>query len=438
MPLPPIWISADAQALQIPLLNAPYRDLVNAATVSLNKAIVPVDANIAKSKDIAARLDIWYQQRYAAVADPVKDMADAAANYIGDTMASGVYMFVPVPDFGGFPAMVDALTRSLTVAGDANRPQFTDEELVAGVVLLAAGGRLQVLIALSAAVTLLGGDASQITAAISDLMTTSGPMAAIADIAGNLVHKAQDAWNDEEKAVVNWWDNSAAGKVIAGVGSAAAVAENQLAGFPQNIFDSVAASVAPIIPVIPPIPTIPTDLLGDAIKLATGSSGDPLIGHWKAITVGSVANSLVPGAASIATVAAKAIDQIGAVTKNTADQLTKAMTKVTNDLVADKADTAKTGADLGDIVGSHLNDLAKLSVSALVIPPAKGGIHQLGWALSQGLSENAVNAPTVSADEACFTIFICGGASDITKMTQTIRQVGQVFGIPLLANWGTI
>lgn len=439
MPLPPVWISADAQALQLPLTNQSYRDMVNATTRSLAAAAATVDANAAKSLDVSNRMKAWYAELYADKADPIKDMTDAVVNYVGDTLSSGVYMYLPVPDYGGFPAILDSLTRSLVIAGDANRPKFTDDEHVAGVVLLAAGGKLQVMIALAAVVTLMGGDASQITQGIQDLMVKSGPLGAVAEIAGALVHKAQDAWDDEEKAVVSWWSGSATAKVVAGIGSAVQAGEKQLAGFPQNVFDAVAASIAPAIPPItlPPIPDLASPL--DSLLGAVGAGAkEPLIGHWKAITVGTAANALVPGAAAIAKETAKAIDAVGNATKATGDALTAAMTKVTTDLAATKVDTRAKTDDLGDIVGRHLDELAKVSVSALVIPPAKGGIHQLGWALSQGLNEGAANAPLISDDEACFAIFICGGAPDITHMTKTIRQVGQVFGIPLLANWGTI
>jgi len=493
----PFWLSADLKNLEIGETNQTLGNLVGTAKIAVDAFFSPVTSAAEKARDVNSRLRMWYETQITDATQPVEDLTNAAAAFLEGAWATGVYAYLPLPDSGGFSYLRQSLSRALTTAGDPNRPLFTDEMETGAVVLLIAGGPLQVFAAMSSLTLLLGGRLDQVTAALTEVLSNSASMqdvgrgfAKLATTPGGLI----DSFGHE---LTNTWKNSTVGK-LATTGFPASLI-NDLAATPpsidpvstnarqetkvmirgsnftrktkillqmnessQTIFDSrrfrlidaktieltidgfYLENPGPraIIAELDNGSRIPVGVLtvlpeNPLQRIANQVGGDALFNSWKSISAGNSLNALIPGVNVVTSMAVNLLDNAGAIAGDTGNAVSNTAASLGSAITKGLDTVSGVTNRMGDVAASFMDDVTTLAVGTLFIPPAKGGIHQLNWGLGQGLSDFALNAPVIGEDTVVTGLLICTGAPTSAEVVASLRQVGTVFGIKELETLGT-
>jgi hypothetical protein len=492
MALPPVWLSADFQAWQF-AQNTTFMDLVHGAGNATRDFLAPVRAAATKSEDVTNRLKTWYTERIAETTTPIQNLTDAAAGFVEDTWTTGVHAYMPLPEFGGFPVLRDNLIHALN-SGDPNRPLFSDNMYAGGVVFMVAGGRMQVLAVAMTLSWLLGGKPDLTRQAMQQMVTESP---ALNDFAGKIYDmgkKVPALWDNEQREFMNVLSNSAIAKLadkgfplslLDDPNQALSVSPDEVvygkqinltvrgSGFRDSdvlevggtafrdtvwvdehmltcvvleedwLFSNFAVGALPV-KVLDTTGRKAPRTAGqivihetDVLDRVTDLAGTDVFNSWKALSVGTAVNAVVPGATGVARMAVNVLDNLGNIARDGGNIVTAGLDGV-GDLVSGTLDAVADVTDqVDEAVEGTLAELGEMEMATMIIPPALGGIHQLGWALSQGLSEFAPNAPLVEEDQCVLAFFLCAGAVDVNETVASIRKFGSTFGIPGLASWGT-
>lgn len=408
MTVKPFWLAADFQALNLPGTNQTWSGLANAAKDATSSFFQPVRDNANKARTVNNRLKSWYTEQVADRTEPIQTLADAAAGFIEDTWQTGVYAYLPMPDYGGYPYLRNAISRALSAEGDADRPQFGDAAWSGGVFLMLAGGRVQILTAMATIAMLFGGRGQTVTDSLGAIFNSSPPLQELAQEFVQLASIPEELWTKEQQDLMNWWDTSIFKDLSEG--------------------DWLSQLFAPPGGTTPPV-TPPIDPFAGMDDLGT----EQVFDDWKALQVGDAINALIPGATNVARQAVNILDNAGAIIGDAGNAITRGLDSV-GDLVTGTLDAAAGFTDqIDDAVGGFLYELGQLTVATLVVPPMQGGSHQLKFALSQGFSENALAAPILDTDMVVGGILLVAGATSADQVKASISQVGNVFGIPALA-----
>jgi len=408
MTVKPFWLSADFQALDIPGTNVQWSGLANAAKDATSAFFQPVRDSALKARSVNNRLKAWYTDEIASRTEPTNALAQAAAGFLEDTWQTGVYAYLPMPDYGGYPYLRSTMARALSDTTDADRPQFGESAWTGGVFLMLAGGRVQILAAMATIAALMGGKGTTITDSLGAIFSGSPPLQALAQEFVELASLPEELWTKEQTDLMNWWNSSSFKDLAEG-------------DWLSQLFASPDGTPPAVVP--------PVDPFSDLKEMG----GDQVFDDWKAITVGEAVNELVPGAAQLAATAANILDNAGAILGDVGNAVTRGLDSV-GDLVTGTLDAAAGFTDqIDDAVGGFLYDLGQLTVATLVIPPMQGGSHQFKFALSQGFSDNALAAPELDTDMIVGGILLVAGAASADQVKASLNQVGNVFGIPALA-----
>lgn len=490
MALPPLWLSADFQAWEFSQ-NTTFLDLVAGAGNATRNFLAPVRQAATKTADVNNRLKTWYTERIDQTVQPVQELKDAAAGFIEDTWTTGVHAYLPLPDFGGFPVLRENLVRALTVV-DPNRPLFSDNMYAGGVVFMVAGGRVQVLAVAMTLMWLLNGRPEFTRKAMSAVITESP---ALNDFVGKLYdmkEKIPALWDNEQRQFAEILDNSVIAKLIdkgfplslledpnqpLSITPEEVVYGNQVkitvrgSGFRDTdvlmventsfrhtkFIDENTLEVLVLeedwllstwevgtlnIKIIDTTGRKPPKAAGimvvretEIVNRVIDLAGTDVFDSWKALSVGTAVNALVPGATTVARAAVNVIDNLGNIVRDGGNIIQAGLDGV-GDVAAGTLDAVADVTDqVDELVEDTIGELGQMSTATMIIPPAVGGIHQLQWALQQGLSEFAPNAPLIEEDQAVLALFLCAGAVDYAETVKSIKKFGQVFGIPGLAAW---
>lgn len=491
MTLPPIWLTADAQALDLPGLNIPFQQLVTATGDAVRAVTDPVVDYNRRAQEAVTRVKDWYAERIDDAVAPVENLAEAAAGFLEDTWATGVHLYMPYPDFGGLPELNRALTQALS-SPDPDAPRFSDEMYAGGALMVVAGGRMQVLAAAAGLLALMGGDASRIQQALMGMFTVSNPIAEVAEGAMAIVANAPATWNAQQQQFMDIFNQSHIKQFLDG-GFPGSLIED--AGAPQGVLAepeqaergkpftvkiqvkgvgragvgvSAGGLAAPTVQIKGPHEIwaefdaaswermAPDENGSYAVSLLAGGQaqqvlamealpgsildrlGESTVGgqpfaEWKALTVGSAVNAVVPGAAQMASRATQTMENLGVAARSGGNVVTAGLDAVANTVAATAQDVANFADNIDASAAGFLDELGKISVSTLLIPPGKGGIHQLNFALGQGLSAYAPNAPLVTEDQMCLGLFVVAGAGSAVEVVASLKRFGATLGIPALA-----
>ena len=484
--LQPFWLSADLQSLEVS--GTQLGSLAASVQDHIDGLVAPVEENATKAKEMEARLRSWYDERLAETTQPAADVAATAASFLNDVWTSGVHVFIPYPDWGGFAYLKSALTEAIGRTSDDNRPMFGDDLYAGGILIMVAGGKVPVLSAVAAMAALFGGDAKAVIDSLGEALITSPPLASLGSAFMELAGAPGQVLSETASELQTWYDGSAFGRIAK-------------EGFPGSIFQDRSQPPAPIEPeevpekqsvnftlrgkfdrylqikfdgaFLPPYyqttseirVSVPGRLLRAGERMFTGFTVDgagtpgaesslgvvrviavnpldmlgqiekgPVFDTWRALTVGQPVGALFPGAQSLLSQTMNALDTVGQLTTDTGNAVSYGLHLAGNAITAGMGGVAGVTEDLGAAAGSLVADLTKVSASVLLVPPGKGGIHQLSFALSQGLSEYALGAPLVDDEQVVGAVFLCAGSATRDEAMASLKRFGAAFGVPALAN----
>jgi len=483
----PFWMSSELGRLEIE--NAPIGGLATAIEKKVAEAAKPLKLDQAKLADILERAGAWYDAQVDNTAQPIVDLLDASAGYLDDTWTTGIHLFLPYPDYGGFGYLRSALLEAMDRQTDPNRPLFSDDLYAGGILLVFAGSELTVLSAMAAVASLYGGSPQVIMEVIGELLLTSAPMAKLADGFIELANTPAQLWSQGTRALDGWYRGSVISKIASG-------------GFPADLLAAATAPPDPVTPSqlqegrtanvtlrgkFPPnlvlfygntglrpysqdTERIEISVPGRLIKAGRGQfigrtldgagnlsqervllgevsvspknpydalpdpGDDKVFDFWRAMSVGTAVGSAFPGSISLVRMAVNAIDQAGQALTETGNMVKSSVRSIGQ---AANGITGKVNSLIDQVppaAASLVSNLGTAAAATLIIPPEKGGIHQLGFALGQGLSDHALNAPDISESDVVGAVFLCAGAATTEEVYRAMRQFGQSFGITALAN----
>jgi hypothetical protein len=472
----PFWVSANLQSIG-PAGNE-FTHLLDATRGLLDGVKTPLQSTATKARDVNQRLATWYNQQVQQGTE-VQALTDAAANFLDSAWTSGVHWYIMRPDFGGFGRVLDTIGRGITAPdSDLSAPDFADDAYAGGVLVLFAGPPEALFDAAIVLLLMLTGDTEAAGKALSDLLGTSPALGSVSDAFSDLVSLPEDLWDSATTRIKSAFEASPIAKIVNGD----VYPLNLLKAGSFNIDAVTPSSVKPDEAVVISVKgqgfdlqdfitvddhpqatafidentlqcqVLPSQLgAGDhavavthkgaktdagtltveapTIFDALSTIGDPAMWNvWHAITVGDSLNKLVPGAGSFVDKTIATLDLIGegAVAAQNLGQVALA---TTGNTIADGADRAANLIDsMDDGVADFLASILSLSASIMVIPPVQGGNHQLNYALHQGLSGFAANAPIVTDDDAVFAAFFCAGG-ERTVVNTALNTVATVLNI---------
>lgn len=489
MPLPnlqPYWVSTNLQSFGP--VSGPFVNLVNGTRTFTQALSTDLVARGAKAATVNTRLLAWYDAQTQPAADAVADFTAHVSNYVQDVWNAGVNWYIVRPSYGGFSAITQAILPGISNPADPNAPAYSEDMYAGGVMLVLAGPPFTLYAAANILILLSTGRTADALAALQDLTTDSSSAGSVMNALSDLAALPSTEWNAEVNQLKGLFENSAIAKVLGGnvfpldmlKAGTFGVSGIEPASVKKSTTTTFTVSGNGFLPsdtlsfngTVYPNTFVSTQALdftvngsdqllsspgvksvhirnkgvdtvaGTVTVLAPGlyddlaSMSDPrAFNVWHSVTTGDILNNLIPGAATFVDKSLQTLATLGQAATE-AQSLGHTALQSTGALLTTAANRAAADlATIDDSAADFLAELLSLSASVLVIPPCKGGNHELGYALSQGLNGFALNSPLVNEADGVMAMFFCAGDLDRAKVIYAINQVAALLNI---SSWPTL
>lgn len=482
----PFWVSTNLQNFG-PAVG-PVVNLINATKTFTTTLATDLSAQATKAADLNTRLLAWYDAQTQPGAAALQDLTTSVNNYMQDVWESGIHWYILKPSYGGFAAIQEALLPGLDNPQVPDAPRFSDDMYAGGVMLVLAGPPFTLFQAANIIILLTTGRTDDAVRALQDLTADSSAAGDVMRALTDLVSLPETAWTQETTLLKNQFENSAIAKVLGGdffpldmlkegafavdnvFPETAKVQETTTFVITGNGFlpsDTIkfgattyaveyadAATISITIPGTDPfLSSAGAKTLQIVHKGVTSTAGTVTVlapsvyeqlaalsdpehyNVWHSLVIGDAITSIVPGAATFVDKVSQTLDTLGQAgvdaqrLGHTAIQSTGAALSSSASRAANDITTFSNGAT------DFLAELLSLSASVLIIPPALGGNHQLGYAIGQGLNGFAANSPAINDSDGVMAMFFCAGDLDRSKVVSAVNQVASVLQI---SAWPTL
>jgi hypothetical protein len=484
-PLSPLASTSDLAPSAIAKLA---QDAKNVATTGL-PAITSLDAQRAS---VTSRLRAWYDEQQRPPT-PVEQWTQSAQDALAGLWSTGLYYRVLRPQPGGFGQLQRTLSRALQPSGVADAPRFPEAHHVGGLLLVFSGQPEVLFDAAKVLLLMLSGSVPYARTALADMLLADSLMEPLEDA---LLRAAYLPAAQRSQEIAEWqerFETSAANRllsepenfpfnlafeaapriqgfspkavtvdqpatlVIRGVG----LRETDRAQIGDRYFEvefTPEGHMQFAVPTEGLTPgTYPVQVRRGATRFPVGELkvNDRPLGQqlqrlndastwdvWRAVTVGDSLNTLLPGVSVLYEATLTALDATGQIAAaydeagRAFGTLPNMIQQAFNEDAARRPDTTQQRQEVlqtqTEAYDALLAEIQRLTAATLVIPPCAGGNHQLNFALQQGLSSFAANAPDIQPTDGTLAVFFCAGAPDPGVVRGTLNTVAQVLK---LGNW---
>jgi hypothetical protein len=489
----PYWVNAPLSPLAdtSSLQPSPFAQLAARSGQVIDTTAGLLTALGAQRSSVSTRMRTWYEEQIRQPTE-IEDWADAASDALTNVWDSGLFYKVLRPQYGGFPQLQRTLSRALQLPQAQGAPRFADTNHVGGLLMVFAGESEILFDAAKVLLLLMSGSVDQARTVLADTLSES---AVFEPLQSALVRAGSLAYTEAVAEIEVWqqeFEESAANRLLTAesfpfdlslqrrpralgfepkgmtrsetvnlIVRAEGLRDEDQIQVGNDVFE---VTITPeghlsvlLEPDSLPVGTLPISIKRGETLIPVGDfvvsdkplgqklrelSDPELWDVWHSVTVGESLNRVLPGVSILydATLAildatgqiAAAFNEAGQVLGSSPNLIKQALNEELTRRPDRERERTRILQARSDAYAALLNEVQRLTASVLVIPPCQGGSHQLNFALQQGLSSYAANAPAVLETDGTLAVFFCAGAPDPAVVRGTLNTVAQVLR---LGNW---